>query len=309
MDGIINILKPPGMTSHDVVAFSRRTLKTKKIGHTGTLDPGVTGVLPICVGRATKIVQYLTDQDKVYQGELTLGISTSTQDRFGEILSEQDASHLQLASVQEVVEGFIGDIMQVPPMVSAVKHQGKRLYELAREGIEVEREPRPVSIYSLKITESGSWHTPHPWIRFEVHCSKGTYVRTLCADIGEQLGVGGHMSQLVRTRSGPFRITEAVSLETLQEAAANGVLEQYLQPIEVGIPHLPKVLVKDAVITAIAHGNRIFQPGISNAPDDINDGDIVRLHSAAHLLAIAKVVPVLNKMGGSSLAFQPITVF
>lgn len=309
MDGIINILKPPGMTSHDVVAFSRRTLKTKKIGHTGTLDPEVSGVLPICVGRATKVVQYLTEQDKVYQGELTLGISTSTQDAFGEILTQQNASHLKLETVQEVIGGFVGDIMQVPPMVSAVKHQGKRLYELAREGIEVEREPRPVSIYSLEITEFGPWHVEHPWIRFRVHCSKGTYVRTLCADIGDKLGVGGHMSKLMRTRSGPFRIAESVTLETLEEAATRGLVEQYLQPIETGVPHLPKVLVKDAVITAIAHGNRIFQPGICNAPEQISAGDVVRLHSSSKILAIAKVITVPDKMGRSSLAFQPITVF
>lgn len=214
MDGVINVLKPVGITSSDVVVRLRKILNTRKIGHTGTLDPDVTGVLPICVGKATRLAEYLTNQGKSYRCEMTLGITTDTQDASGEILS-QKAVNLCAEDFQVIIPKFLGPIQQIPPMFSAVKHQGKRLYELARQGLEVERKSREIRIENIKLMEwiSGEF----PKAIFEVDCSKGTYVRTLCHDMGSALGCGAHMSDLVRLRSGPFRIHESISLEKIQE--------------------------------------------------------------------------------------------
>ncbi|HYG58196.1 MAG TPA: tRNA pseudouridine(55) synthase TruB [Symbiobacteriaceae bacterium] len=218
MDGILNLLKPPGMTSHDVVNAVRRALGIKKVGHTGTLDPGVAGVLPICVGRATRLAEFIAGEDKAYRAEITFGVTTTTQDSFGEVTSEGDASRLTRGDVAYVLTRFHGEIMQVPPMVSAVKVGGKRLYELAREGVEVERQARPVTIHRLQLLDfrPGS----HPVAFVDVVCSKGTYIRTLAADIGEALKVGAHMSYLVRTRSGPFTLEAAATLEELAAGRA-----------------------------------------------------------------------------------------
>lgn len=213
MDGILNLLKPPGMTSHDVVSVVRRALGIRKVGHTGTLDPGVAGVLPICVGKATRLAEYITGEDKAYRAEITFGVTTDTQDSFGEVTGETDASHLGGGDVAYAITKFQGEIMQVPPMVSAVKVGGKRLYELAREGQEVEREARKVTIHKLQLLDFRPG--PHPTAYVDVVCSKGTYIRTLAADLGEVLRVGAHMSYLVRTRSGPFTLAEAATLEDL----------------------------------------------------------------------------------------------
>ncbi|WP_238473064.1 tRNA pseudouridine(55) synthase TruB [Desulforamulus profundi] len=219
MDGILNVLKPPGMTSHDVVAFVRRVTGNKKCGHTGTLDPGAAGVLPVCLGKATKLARFVTEGDKTYRGEITLGIATSTQDAFGDILAYQDASRVTLEQFKEVIPSFLGSIEQVPPMASAIKVQGQRLYELERQGKTVEVPTRVVTIYDLKIIDSWDWQTPHPRILFDCTCSKGTYVRTLCSDIGQALGCGAYMSFLLRSRVGAFGLESTVTLETLAKLA------------------------------------------------------------------------------------------
>ena len=193
--GIINVYKEKGFTSHDVVAKLRGIVGQKKIGHTGTLDPDATGVLPVCLGKATKLCDLLTDKDKTYEAVMLLGMTTDTQDVTGRILEEKSTETLTADKVREVIESFIGDYDQIPPMYSALKVNGKKLYELAREGKVVERKARPVKILDIRIIEMNL-----PRVRMEVSCSKGTYIRTLCHDIGEQLGCGGCMESLIRTR-------------------------------------------------------------------------------------------------------------
>lgn len=209
--GLILVDKPQDWTSHDVVNFIRRRFAISKVGHCGTLDPIATGLLVVLLGRATKLSSRLLAQDKVYTGTLRLGIETHTQDRAGEITSSADPSAVTAEAVHAVVARFKGDLLQVPPMVSALKKDGKRLYKLARSGQDVEREPRPVHIYQLDIDA-----VDIPMVRFTVRCSKGTYVRTLCADIGRELGCGAHMYDLRRLRSGPFRIEDAHTIETIK---------------------------------------------------------------------------------------------
>jgi len=206
MDGILVVDKPKGITSHDVVLFVRRRFGEKKVGHTGILDPMATGVLVLVLGRETKRANILIDQDKEYQAILRFGIETSTQDREGKIIARKEVSNIQEDKAMEVLHSFRGEISQIPPMVSSRRYQGKRLYELARQGIEVERKPKNIWIRDLKV----EWiHLP--FISFRLTCSKGTYVRTLCHDVGNILGVGGHLYALQRTRSGPFLLTHAVS--------------------------------------------------------------------------------------------------
>ncbi|HWI51430.1 MAG TPA: tRNA pseudouridine(55) synthase TruB [Symbiobacteriaceae bacterium] len=246
MDGILNLLKPPGMTSHDVVSVVRRVLGIKKVGHTGTLDPGVAGVLPICVGRATRLAEFIAGEDKAYRAEITFGVSTDTQDSFGTVLTEADAGHLSKGDIAYTITKFQGPIMQVPPMVSAVKVDGKRLYELAREGVEVERQARPVTIHRLQLLDFRPG--PRPVAFVDVVCSKGTYIRTLAHDMGQALGVGAHMSYLVRTRSGPFALEQAATLEEL--AAGKAAM---LSPA-VALGAMPRATVPPAAAERLKHG-------------------------------------------------------
>ena len=209
--GIINVYKEKGFTSHDVVAKLRGIVGQKKIGHTGTLDPDATGVLPVCLGKATKLCDLLTDKNKTYEAVLLLGKTTDTQDITGEVLEEKSTEALTEEKVREAIEGFIGDYEQIPPMYSALKVNGKKLYELAREGKVIERKARPVKILDIQILEIDL-----PKVRMEVSCSKGTYIRTLCHDIGEKLGCGGCMESLIRTRVSTFRIEDAKTLDEIE---------------------------------------------------------------------------------------------
>ncbi|MBI5873537.1 MAG: tRNA pseudouridine(55) synthase TruB [Candidatus Omnitrophica bacterium] len=211
-DGILIIDKPTGITSHDVVDMARKKLKTKRIGHSGTLDPVATGVLVLLVGGATKLFSKFVHFDKEYEATLRLGTVTSTGDSEGKILSEKDISRITEDEVRVMFSEFIGEREQVPPMVSAIKHKGRRLYELARRGIEVERKARPIKIYALKITRMEL-----PDIDFHVHCSKGTYIRRLGEEIGEKLGVGGFISNIRRVSLGPFSICDAIRCEDINE--------------------------------------------------------------------------------------------
>ena len=212
MNGVINICKNTGETSFDVVARVRKIAKTKKVGHTGTLDPEASGVLPICIGKATKIIDYIMENKKVYRVSMKLGVVTDTYDLEGKIIREANASNIKREEVLDVIDTFRGDIMQVPPMFSALKKDGVRLYELARQGIEIEREARPVTIHSLENIK-----IELPVITMDVCCSKGTYIRSLCYDIGEKLSVGAVMTSLVRIQNGPFMIQEAVNIDDLTE--------------------------------------------------------------------------------------------
>ena len=213
MNGVLNVDKPAGMTSHDVVGRIRRLAHLKRVGHAGTLDPDATGVLLVCLGQATRLADYLADEGKAYRATVALGATTTTEDASGEVLTRADASHLTENDLAGILPQFVGDIAQTPPMVSAVHHEGKRLYELARQGITVARAARIVHIESL-VLES---FTPGASAQatLEIECGKGTYIRTLCADLGATLGTGGHMASLCRTRVGAFTLETAVPLGDL----------------------------------------------------------------------------------------------
>ncbi|MEO3945054.1 tRNA pseudouridine(55) synthase TruB [Gorillibacterium sp. CAU 1737] len=239
-EGVLPVWKPVGFTSHDVVAKARRLLGVRRIGHTGTLDPAVTGVLPLCVGRATRVVEYIQELPKEYEAELTVGYSTDTEDATGEVVESVEHVQLDREQVLQVLDRFLGVIEQVPPMYSAVKVEGKRLYELARAGVEVERKARKVEIYGLDVL-SMNLEDRHPSLRFRVRCSKGTYIRTLCTDIGRALGYPAVMSELVRTSTGGIRREQCLTLEEIAERVSNGSLAACLLPADVAISHLPEV--------------------------------------------------------------------
>ena len=222
VNGIINVYKEKGYTSHDVVAKLRGIFRQKKIGHTGTLDPDAEGVLPVCLGKATRVCDLLADKDKVYDAVLRLGIVTDTQDMTGQVQSEQEAACTQ-EELEETIRGFVGNYWQTPPMYSALKVNGKKLCDLARAGVEVERKPRQVTLYSIQIEEVSL-----PRVRMRVHCSKGTYIRTLCHDIGQALGCGGCMESLVRTQVADFMLQEAHRIAEI-EAWVKRAREQDIQ--------------------------------------------------------------------------------
>lgn len=250
--GVLNLLKPPGMTSHDVVAVVRRLTGQRRVGHTGTLDPGAAGVLVLCLGRATRLAEYVTDGDKAYRAEITFGVSTDSLDAQGAVVGRRPAGHLSAGDVAAALGPLRGEILQVPPMVSAVRVGGERLYERARRGETVARAPRPVTVYSLELREFRPG--PEPLAFVDVRCSRGTYVRTLAADLGAALGTGAHLSFLVRTAVGPFALADAITLETLQAAAAAGRAAELCLPVEAAVAHLRQVVVSSAQVTPLQHG-------------------------------------------------------
>lgn len=248
--GIINVRKEKGFTSHDVVAKLRGITKQKKIGHTGTLDPDAEGVLPVCFGKATKLCDMLTEKEKAYETVMILGKTTDTQDDSGRILEEKTTDYLTEEMVREVILSFEGEYDQIPPMYSALKINGKKLYELARSGIEVERKPRRIAIRKITIKE-----TELPRVRFEVECSKGTYIRTLCHDIGQKLGCGACMESLVRTKSGIFTLAESKTLSEIEQLQNEGKLSQILLPIDAMFPEISKAVIKKEEEKAVYNGN------------------------------------------------------
>ncbi len=280
MDGVINVLKPVGMTSSDVVVSLKKILKTKKVGHTGTLDPDVSGVLPICVGKGTRLAEYLTRQGKAYRAEITFGIVTTTQDRSGEVL-QKSYPVVSQEDFSKVIPQFLGTIRQIPPMYSAVRHQGKHLYELARQGIEVERTSREVQIHRLELLQ---WISDtFPKGIFEVECSKGTYIRTLCHDIGEALGCGAHMSDLIRLSSGPFKIEDSTPLDTIKERVDKGDFA-FLIPLDQTLD-----LVK---VTLSPSRGEAFRKGLATARsqiegvENIDESEEVQVFSEGKFLGI-----------------------
>ncbi len=229
INGVINLNKPKGKTSHDMIYFMRRMSMQKRVGHTGTLDPDATGVLPVCLGIATKASDYIQEGTKAYRAHIHFGLVTSTQDISGEVLKENDTKNLTEDMFKETIKSFIGDIEQIPPMYSAIKVNGKKLYELARKGIEIERKSRKVTIYSIEISE---FNKEEKYAVIDVCCSKGTYIRTLCADIGEKMGFGACMGELVRTKSGNFLIEESHSIEEIEKMASEGRLSELVIPTD-----------------------------------------------------------------------------
>ncbi len=249
-NGILNIYKEKGYTSHDVVAKLRGIVRQKRIGHTGTLDPDAEGVLPVCLGKATSLCGMLTDQSKIYETVLLLGKVTDTQDLTGRVLEERETQRLTEEEVRSCIADFAGDYEQLPPMYSALKVNGKKLYELARQGIEVERKKRKVRIHEISIQEISL-----PRVRMKVHCSKGTYIRTLCHDIGRKLGCGGCMESLLRIRAGCFELSDSVRLGDVEAACAAGNLDKILRPADWVFEHLRAVEILEPYRNLAYNGN------------------------------------------------------
>ena len=249
MDGFINFFKPPGMTSHQCVAFFRRLLGIKKIGHAGTLDPGAAGVLPICLGKGTKAAAYLLESTKIYRAEMHLGITTDTQDAYGKTSGVFPVEAISRERLEKVMDQFRGGIIQIPPMFSAVKHKGKPLYKLARRGEVVPRKPREAVIFSLEILD-----VELPRILFQVECSKGTYIRTLAADIGESLGTGAYLSFLLRVQSGPFGIEESYTGEEVSKKIQEGSIGDCILPLDYAFGHFPAVVLREEAFNPFVNG-------------------------------------------------------
>ncbi|MGO5005182.1 tRNA pseudouridine(55) synthase TruB [Bacillus wiedmannii] len=256
MEGVVLLHKPKGMTSHDCVFKLRKILREKRIGHTGTLDPDVTGVLPICVGRATKIAQFLTSETKTYEGEVTLGFSTTTEDASGEVVETKNVDRvITRKEVEGALAALTGTIEQMPPMFSAVKVNGKKLYEYARAGQEVERPVRTITIHEFVLLDDREvFEGENISFRFRVTCSKGTYVRTLAVMIGEKLGFPSHMSHLVRTASGEFLLEDCISFEEIEENVQNGTVESIFISIDEALSKFPKMVVDEKQAEKIKNG-------------------------------------------------------
>lgn len=270
MDGIFNIYKEKGFTSHDVVAIVRRTIHMKKVGHTGTLDPDAEGVLPVCVGKATKLSDVIMDDRKSYRAMLRLGITTTTEDASGEVLETKEVEFNE-DRIREVVASFIGKLEQVPPMYSAVKVNGKKLYELARAGKEIERKSRTIEVYDIRIRQ----FLPPDRVEIDVDCSKGTYIRTLCADIGKRLGCGGHMAELLRTATGAFSLENAIKLDELKALAEQEKAEEALLTMEEALKDFPVVKVSEKSAKFLYNGGKIQERFFTEKPASYQVGDIV----------------------------------
>lgn len=251
MNGIINIYKEEDYTSFDVVAKLRGILKQKKIGHTGTLDPKAQGVLPVCLGKATKVCDLLTDKDKEYEAVLLLGTTTDTQDMTGKVLRESQVSCTE-EEVRAAVESFVGEYDQIPPMYSALKVNGQKLCNLARAGIEVERKARRIHIYGIEVLS-----VELPRVKMRVNCSKGTYIRTLCQDIGEKLSCGGCMEELLRTRVADFTLKEAYKLKEIEQAVEEGRIEACIKPVDSVFLQYPSVVIRRSYAKPLYNGNRL----------------------------------------------------
>jgi tRNA pseudouridine55 synthase len=280
MDGILNIHKATGMTSHDVVAKVRKLLKQKRVGHAGTLDPAASGVLPVCIGQGTRVAEYLSESGKAYQAEIRFGVVTDTYDAEGTTLRTTDASELTLARIEEALPQFLGTQMQLPPLYSAIKIQGQPAYKRTRAGEEITLEARPVEIYSLQIVV---WEAPV--LTLNVECSKGTYIRSLAYDLGERVGYGAHLTGLVRTRSGPFTLAESVPLAQLALAAEQGTMAQYVFPADFALQQYPALYLDAQTVERVLHGNAFRYEQQSTIQPET---DLARIYdSSGHFLAIA----------------------
>jgi len=292
LDGVLVINKPAGWTSHDVVAKTRKLLGVSKVGHTGTLDPAATGVLVLCLGKATRIAEYLVNTDKAYRAVLRLGVATDTQDATGNVVGRAEGTLPDAAGIVAVMAGFVGRLQQVPPMYSAVKVKGVPLYKSARAGRTVPRSPREFTVRSLEILSIAPTPGPPPTldVTFDMVCSKGTYVRTLCADIGEALGVGGHLAGLERRRVGRFSIDDALSLDELAELAEREAVESRLYSTAMALTDLPALVIDEVASRNIRHGVAVPATRVVQAEGAWAAGDSVCLLGPdGRLLAIGKV--------------------
>jgi len=305
LSGILNVDKPKGLTSHDVVDLVRRAARQKKVGHAGTLDPIATGVLPLCLGNATKLSEYLTAEEKEYRLVCRLGIVTDTQDITGEVQEEHDASGVTQAHVEKVLEDFRGTIQQIPPMVSAKRHKGKRLYDLARQGIEVEREPVEVRVNELELLSFSN-----PDIQLRAVCSKGTYVRTLCHDIGRSLGCGGAMAELVRTRCGTLEVEDSIDPALLKDP--DSVKGRLLSP-DTALGKFPAITIDDREIRAWMTGRGVRGGSILSKSCDFEKDSVLRIKSRdGKLVGLGLSMfssGQMGKLGGDLEVLKPVRVF
>lgn len=302
MDGILAIHKEVGMTSHDVVFKLRKILKTKKVGHTGTLDPEVSGVLPICIGKATRVSDYVMESGKKYKAEVTIGFSTTTEDQTGELV-EQKIVNEQTWSTEDIrstLNKLVGEIEQIPPMYSAVKVNGKKLYEYARQNIEVERPVRKVFINSIELTSEISYVDQICKFEIEVECGKGTYIRTLATQVGELLGFPAHMSHLIRLKSGGFSLDQAVKLDDLREIVEQDKLQNVLLPLEYGLNGLEKITINDEdIVKRIQNGQKIEKHLID---EHKHDGIFVVWYEE-------KAIAIMDTYEKNSALYKPKKVF
>lgn len=279
MDGIIIFYKPKGITSHGAVSFFRRLLNIKKIGHTGTLDPNAEGVLPICIGKATRVSEYLLTEDKEYIGRLVLGKSTETQDEYGTIV-EKSSKKVNEDEIRASFNKFTGNILQTPPMYSSLKYKGKKLYELAREGKTIERQPRNITIYELDIRNIYE----NKEVSFYVRCSKGTYIRTLCNDIGEDLGTFGYMSDLLRIGVGPFKIENSYKKEQLEDLSLSEI-KKIILPIDAALTKFKKISLPNELFNKLINGVKVE---INNEGYQV--GDILKVYSKNEFIGVGEVI-------------------
>ncbi|MFQ5855906.1 MAG: tRNA pseudouridine(55) synthase TruB [Anaerolineae bacterium] len=297
--GIFNIDKPAGLTSHDAVQAIRGASGERRVGHAGTLDPMATGVLLVCIGTATRVTEFLMEHPKRYRAEITLGVTTDTLDAEGQVTSISDAVDVSRQDVERVLETFVGTIQQVPPMYSALKKDGRKLYELARQGIAVEREPREVEIQRLEIVE---WAPPR--VTVDVTCSKGTYIRALARDVGEMLGAGAHLSGLTRTASGHFTVEDASDLETVIEAIKDGRWMLLIHPLDEALLDYEAMIVDRTTEEKIRHGQMVdAPPPFGRAQGRPSDTPYARAYSQdGRFIAVMRYIELAHK-------WQPNKVF
>ena len=276
INGVINVYKEKGLTSHDVVARLRKIIHQKKIGHTGTLDPDAIGVLPVCLGRGTKLCDVLTDKDKVYEAVMLLGTTTDTQDITGKVLTKNTVCVNECQAV-EAIESFLGEYNQIPPMYSALKVNGKKLYELARAGIEVERKPRLVTIKSINVNEI-DFGDEEKTITFTVECTKGTYIRTLCQDVGDKLGCGACMKSLKRTRVSRFELNDSLTLGQITDLVEKGNLLDYVIPVDDMFPNYKKIIIYKEYNKLLYNGNSILVEQAKPVEYEMFDLEMVRIY-------------------------------
>ena len=296
-NGIVNVYKGKDFTSFDVVAKLRGIFGQRKIGHTGTLDPDATGVLPICLGNGTKVVELLMDHDKEYVAELLLGVKTDTLDIGGEVLEKRDASGITEEQVRDVIKNFIGEIDQVPPMYSAIKVNGQKLCNLARKGQVVEREARKVTVHEIEILD-----IKLPVIKMRVHCSKGTYIRTLCDDIGEKLGCGGCMQSLERTRVGIFGKEDALTLDEIQKLKDEDRLSEIVRPVDGLFEEYPKMVVTEEALKKLENGNVL-------ADDDYVNCNAVKVQSCVRVYRPDMTFAGIYKKDPETNLYKPEKMF
>ena len=296
VNGVLIVDKPAGQSSNRSLQIAKRLFFAQKAGHTGSLDPLATGVLPVCFGEATKFSQFLLDADKAYRSTFLFGVTTASGDADGDVLETRDASAVIAADILALLPDFLGEIEQVPSMFSALKHQGQPLYKLARQGVEVARKVRQVTVFDIRLEafRSAEQTGGQPEADVYIHCSKGTYIRSIAEDIGLALGCGAHVKMLRRVQAGPFDQAQAVSLATLErlaekvEAEGYDALDALLEPVDVAVRHLPEVTLAESAVFYLLRGHTVT---VSAIPSQCDQGDMVRMYSESRdLLGIGEII-------------------